>query len=148
MHAKWNTDLDQFIVRSPHTSAPEPLPVVRDTNPLCLCSHYALSCDGGGYIHLAPVTALLCFHHVGLQRWGKRNDIQSIIKGSGDAGAASDQVCNVQRVTLQNETQRWVKISSTESASSVCGCFPFFSVCKFCLRNVEGLGHSISTLSA
>lgn len=100
------------------------------------------------HVHLAPVAALLCFYHLGLQGWRETNDIQSIINGSGDAGAAPDQVCNVQRVTLQNETWRRVEISSTESASSVCGCFLFLLMCKFCLRKVEGLGHSISTLSA
>ena len=61
---------------------------------------------------------------------GEADDIglQDQVNGLGDAGAAADQGCKVQRVTLQTEAWRWVKISSTESASSVCGLF-FFSGC-------------------
>lgn len=114
---------------SPRSSAFETLPVVSNAKPPCLRSHCALPCDGWAAFHicLAPVTALLCFHQLGLQVWGEANDLQSLLV-LGDAGAAADQVCNVQRVTLENEAWRWVKISSTESASSVCG-WCFFSLC-------------------
>lgn len=106
-------------------------------SPLCKAnvrSHCALSCDGGCISH-SPCSSLSppLLSSPGLQVWGERKDVQSLLNGSGDAGAAADQVCNVQRVTLQNEAWKSVKISSRESASSVCGCFLFFT-CKFCVR--------------
>lgn len=130
--AKWNADLDQFTVRSPRISASEPLPVVRDAKPLC----WVHIMWWGGCISHSPCSSdspplLSSPGAVGV---GETNYVQTLINGSGDAGAAADQVCNVQRLTLQNETWKWVKISSTESASSVCGCFLFISMCKFCLR--------------
>lgn len=80
---------------------------------------------------------------------GEADDIglQGQVNSLGHAGVEADQGCKVQRVTSQTETWSWVKFSSTQRASSS-SWISFFWRCKFCLRNVEGLGQSISTLSA
>lgn len=109
-NTKWNRDLAWFMERSPCTSIPylapafETLPVVGDTKPLCLHS----DCSP------APILGREgCVSHPPcsgdspplLSSPGTRGVIgfQGQVNGLGDAGAAPDQGCKVQRVTLQTE---------------------------------------------